>query len=103
LTDENRRLAIAEELKHGAAALKAAHALRNLSLYNDALSRLYYADSGRAISEGRLPARCFSEMAPFFSQRSIRMLAILRALGSPFLVGPWASSKGSDTPCSRGF
>jgi uncharacterized protein (UPF0332 family) len=43
VTEDNRRTAIADELSHGRAALKAATALRDLGLYNDALSRLYYA------------------------------------------------------------
>jgi uncharacterized protein (UPF0332 family) len=43
VTEGNRRAAIANELSHGRAALQAARALRDLGLYNDALSRLYYA------------------------------------------------------------
>ena len=43
MTHENRRRAIADEIKHGADALRAARALRDMGLRNDALSRLYYA------------------------------------------------------------
>lgn len=43
MTGENRRLAIADEVKHGEAALRAARMLRDAGLWNDALSRLYYA------------------------------------------------------------
>jgi uncharacterized protein (UPF0332 family) len=43
VTEDNRRTAIDNELSHGRAALQAARALRDLGLYNDALSRLYYA------------------------------------------------------------
>ncbi len=43
MTEDNRRTAIEQEMRHSAAALKAAHALRDLGLCNDALSRLYYA------------------------------------------------------------
>ena len=43
MTDENRRTAVAEEIRSGTRALQAARALRDLGLYNDALSRLYYA------------------------------------------------------------
>jgi uncharacterized protein (UPF0332 family) len=43
MTGENRRSAIGQEMKQGAAALRAARALRDLDLHNDALSRLYYA------------------------------------------------------------
>lgn len=43
MTDENQRSAVALEVRQGGRALKAAHALSELGLYNDALSRLYYA------------------------------------------------------------
>lgn len=43
MTDANRKLAIAQELNHGDIALKAARLLRDAGMYNDALSRLYYA------------------------------------------------------------
>lgn len=43
MTDENRRHAIALELERADGALRAAKALRDLALYNDALTRLYYA------------------------------------------------------------
>ena len=43
MTDENKRQAIALALGHARAARQAAQALRDLALYNDALSRLYYA------------------------------------------------------------
>jgi uncharacterized protein (UPF0332 family) len=43
LTDENRRAAIALELRHAALAMEAAQLLRKAGLLNDALSRLYYA------------------------------------------------------------
>jgi uncharacterized protein (UPF0332 family) len=43
VTDDDRRLAIAQELRHGRAALRAARSLRDLGLHNDALNRLYYA------------------------------------------------------------
>lgn len=43
MTGENRRAAIADEIAHGAAALRAARLLRDNQLWNDALSRLYYA------------------------------------------------------------
>jgi uncharacterized protein (UPF0332 family) len=42
LTDENRRTAIALELRHARLALEAARLLREAELYNDALNRLYY-------------------------------------------------------------
>ena len=42
MTDEALRASVEAELKHGATALQAARALRDLGLYNDALSRLYY-------------------------------------------------------------
>ena len=42
MTDENRRDAIAKELRHAKLALEAARLLRDASLYNDSLSRLYY-------------------------------------------------------------
>jgi uncharacterized protein (UPF0332 family) len=43
VTEENRRRAVEQELNHARLARRAAHALRDLQLYNDALSRLYYA------------------------------------------------------------
>lgn len=43
MTDEHRRDAIAKELRHADRALEAARLLRGAALYNDALSRLYYA------------------------------------------------------------
>jgi uncharacterized protein (UPF0332 family) len=43
LTKANRRTAVALELRQGAVALRAAAALRQLGMHNDALSRLYYA------------------------------------------------------------
>ena len=43
MTHDNRRAAIARELEHGGKALAAARLLREAALYNDALSRLYYA------------------------------------------------------------
>lgn len=43
MTEENRRDAIEKELRHAAAAYKAALLLRQGGLHNDALSRLYYA------------------------------------------------------------
>lgn len=43
MTDENRKAAIALELRHAKLALNAARLLRSSGLFNDALSRLYYA------------------------------------------------------------
>ena len=43
MTHENRKLAVEDELRHGAAALRAARILHEAGLWNDALSRLYYA------------------------------------------------------------
>lgn len=43
MTDENRRAAIALELRHAALAMEAAKLLRRAGLLNDGLSRLYYA------------------------------------------------------------
>lgn len=43
MTDDNRKAVIALEVRQGARALQAARALRDMGLYNDALSRLYYA------------------------------------------------------------
>jgi len=43
MTDEDRRAAVALELRHASSALAAARLLRDAALYNDALSRLYYA------------------------------------------------------------
>jgi uncharacterized protein (UPF0332 family) len=41
--DDDRRAAITLELQQGDTALRAARALRDLAMPNDALSRLYYA------------------------------------------------------------
>lgn len=54
MTEDNRRTAIEQEIRHSEAALEAARALRDLSLYNDALSRLYYA---LLLTEGIEPNR----------------------------------------------
>lgn len=43
MTDDNRRTAVALEMRHSEVALRAARMLKEASLYNDALSRLYYA------------------------------------------------------------
>jgi len=43
MSDDDRRAGVALELRHAASALAAAHLLREAGLYNDALSRLYYA------------------------------------------------------------
>lgn len=43
MTDDEQRTAIGHELRHGRLALDAARQLRDAGLYNDALSRLYYA------------------------------------------------------------
>ncbi len=43
MTGENRKAAIAQEIRQGESALAAARALRGLRLHNDALNRLYYA------------------------------------------------------------
>lgn len=43
MTEENRRLAIAEDLEQAELAFEAAVVLRDRRLYKDALSRLYYA------------------------------------------------------------
>lgn len=43
MTDDNRKTAVALEMRHGEVALRAARMLKEASLYNDALSRLYYA------------------------------------------------------------
>jgi uncharacterized protein (UPF0332 family) len=43
VTQDNRRAAIALEVRHCERAFTAARALRDMGLYNDALSRLYYA------------------------------------------------------------
>jgi len=42
VTEDNRRTAIAQEVRHGRNALRAAESLRDLGLHNDALDRLYY-------------------------------------------------------------
>jgi uncharacterized protein (UPF0332 family) len=43
VNDENRRVAIRDEVAHGDSALTAARLLRDSLLWNDALSRLYFA------------------------------------------------------------
>lgn len=43
MTDDERRVGVALELRHARAALSAARLLEGASLHNDALSRLYYA------------------------------------------------------------
>jgi uncharacterized protein (UPF0332 family) len=43
VTDDNRRLAIAQEIRRGREARRAAESLRDLGLGNDALDRIYYA------------------------------------------------------------
>jgi uncharacterized protein (UPF0332 family) len=43
VTDGNRRQAIAQDLRQSELAMKAARLLRDAGLFNDALSRLYYA------------------------------------------------------------
>jgi uncharacterized protein (UPF0332 family) len=43
VTEDNRRIAIGQELRHALAAQEAAYALAAAKLYNDALSRLCYA------------------------------------------------------------
>lgn len=43
MTEDNRRQAIAQDLRQSELAMKAARLLRDAGLYNDALSRLYYA------------------------------------------------------------
>lgn len=43
MTEDNRKAAIALELHHAKLALDAAQLLRASRLYNDALSRIYYA------------------------------------------------------------
>jgi len=61
LTHENRRAAIAQELRHAKLALDAVRLLRQASLYNDALSRLYYAlfhaATALLLTEGLEPRR----------------------------------------------
>jgi uncharacterized protein (UPF0332 family) len=61
VTEDNRRTAIEQEMRHSVAALKAAHALCDLSLFNDALSRLYYAlyhsTTALLLTEGVEPRR----------------------------------------------
>jgi uncharacterized protein (UPF0332 family) len=61
VTEPNRRAAIAQEIQQGRAALRAARALRDLHLYNDALNRLYYALFHHAVAllliEGVEPRR----------------------------------------------
>lgn len=43
MTEDNRRRAIAQDLRQSELAMKAARLLKDAGLYNDALSRLYYA------------------------------------------------------------
>lgn len=43
MTEDNRRVAIEQDLHQSELALKAARLLKDAGLYNDALSRLYYA------------------------------------------------------------
>ena len=43
MTDDERRAAVALELRHAKSALSAARLLDQAALHNDALSRLYYA------------------------------------------------------------
>ena len=43
MTDEERRAAVVQELRHAVLAMKAARILRDAGLDNDSLSRLYYA------------------------------------------------------------
>ena len=43
MTENNRRTAISQEIRHGQDALRAARSLRSMGLRNDALNRLYYA------------------------------------------------------------
>jgi uncharacterized protein (UPF0332 family) len=43
MTEDNRRQAIAQDLRQSELAMKAARLLKDAGLYNDALSRLYYA------------------------------------------------------------
>jgi uncharacterized protein (UPF0332 family) len=61
MTDDNRRTAVELEVRQGDRALKAARALCEMGLYNDALSRLYYAVfhamSALLLSQGVEPRR----------------------------------------------
>lgn len=61
MTDQNKRQAITLALGHAREARQAAHALRRLGLYNDALSRLYYATfhvmTALLLTEGVEPRR----------------------------------------------
>ena len=43
MTEDNRRQAIGQDLQQSELAMKGARLLRDAGLYNDALSRLYYA------------------------------------------------------------
>ena len=43
MSEENRRLAILQDLRQSELALKATRLLKDAGLYNDALSRLYHA------------------------------------------------------------
>lgn len=42
MTEDNRKVAIQQDLHQCSTAMKAAGALRDMGLYNDALSRLYW-------------------------------------------------------------
>ncbi|HSN99245.1 MAG TPA: HEPN domain-containing protein [Candidatus Nanopelagicales bacterium] len=61
MTRDSRREAIQQDLRQCAAAMKAARALRDMGLYNDALSRLYYAlyhaTTALLLTEGVEPRR----------------------------------------------
>jgi uncharacterized protein (UPF0332 family) len=43
VTEDNRKQAIAQDLRQSELAMKGARLLKDAGLYNDALSRLYYA------------------------------------------------------------
>lgn len=61
MTQDNRREAIQQDLRQCAKAMKAARALRDMGLYNDSLSRLYYAlyhaTTALLLTEGVEPRR----------------------------------------------
>lgn len=61
MTEDNRRQAIAQDLRQSELAMKGARLLRDAGLYNDALSRLYYAlhhaTLARLMTEGVEPRR----------------------------------------------
>ena len=75
MTDENRRASIQLEVQHGGAALRAAAALRGLGLYNDAVSRLYYAVfryvTALLLTEG-IEARTHRSIAGLLGQHFVR-------------------------------